>query len=170
MAHHSGGRIVSKFEFSLHTALKLRGREENLARQCLADARRAGQALAEQLREACERHDRVQEMLRGEGEVPLAVFANGRTWLSAARAEIAHLRERLARAEELCEQRRAELLVASRRKKTLERLSERREAEHLRAEQRGEQRQLDEMAALVSVANAAGASPAASLVSSRPGS
>jgi len=167
-----GGRAVSKFEFSLQTAFKLRQREEDAARQRLAEAHRATQDLLGQLAELQERHDRVEALLRDEaradGEVPLAVFANGRTWLSATRAEMAWLRERLAHAEEIVERRRGELLAASCRKKTLERLSERREAEHMRRERLGEQRLLDEMAAIAGAVKATGGHSGAALLG-RPG-
>jgi len=120
-----------------------------LASERLAEAERTRQALADQLAAAIERHDRVQDLVRSspDCEVPLAVFVNGRTWLSAARAEIARLRERLARAEEVCQQRRGDLLAASRRKKTLQRLLERRQSEQQRQQSLAEQRELDELSA-----------------------
>ncbi|MCD6361256.1 MAG: flagellar export protein FliJ [Armatimonadetes bacterium] len=149
---------MSKFEFSLEAALKLRSREEDAARRRLAEAQHALDSLRRELHHTRESHDRVERMLRENesDEVPLAVFANGRTWLSATRAQMARLRDRIAQAEDTCNQRRDELIAASRAKKTLERLCERRKAEHLQRERRREQRQLDETASLVAGTNITG--------------
>ncbi|HUS81601.1 MAG TPA: flagellar export protein FliJ [Armatimonadota bacterium] len=146
---------VRKFEFSLQNVLDLRTREEDLARQRLAEAHRAADGISRQLAYAQGHHDRVAEMLRDEAGcqtedqgVPLGMLAGGQMCLTLLRAEIARLRQRLQRADDLCDERRVQLIGASQRRKTLERLAEKRETEHRRSELLGEQRQLDEMGAI----------------------
>ena len=147
---------MRKFTFSLQTALDLRTREEDIARQKLAEARRVTEALTRQMADLDTRHELVVAMLRGtpsgdaQTNQDLCVdhLANGQEYLDKLRVQMRTLRAQLVAAEGMCEHRRVELLAASRSKKTLERLAEKRELEHDREELASEQRELDEMAAI----------------------
>ncbi len=133
------------FQFPLQTALDLRCREEERAQQRLAQGRRALQAARDDVRRVERRRDEIVEALRGE-RLSLCEVEHAHRFLSDLRGRLALLRERLEKAQRLCDRRLEELIAASRGRRTLERLSERQEAQHRRREARREQHELNEAA------------------------
>jgi len=142
---------VRKFEFSLQTALDLRRQEEEAAQQRLAEAQRVADGIRAHLRDTQARYREaiaaVREDITARGAaVEMAQIGYSEDYLTQLRQLIELYRQRLAQANEVCEQRRQEVITAAQRRKTLERLRERREREHRRAELRREHRLLDEVA------------------------
>lgn len=143
---------MRRFEFPLQTALDLRAREEEAAQCRLGDARRAADDIRAELRQTRDSRDEIIAALRtgsseGAGRnLTLAQIEHGHRYIAGLREAIESLRQRLAAAQAVCEQRRAELVQASRARRTLERLRERQQAQHRRQEMAREQRQLDEVA------------------------
>lgn len=142
---------MRKFEFSLQTALDVRRQEERVAQQRLAEAQRVAEGIRAHLRDTRARYWEAIAALREDiaahgAAVELAQIGHSENYLTQLRQLIDLHKQRLDEANQVCEQRRQEVIAAAQRRKTLERLRERREEEHRRGELRREHRLLDEVA------------------------
>lgn len=137
---------MARFVFKLQRVLDLRAQEEEVKKNELALAERAWReevARLEALRQR--RAATMTALLAPELRGDVAALLDGQRYLAVLAEDTARQQQQVAQARAAADAKRGELVVASQKKRVLEKLRDKRRAEWRQAEERAEQRFLDEM-------------------------
>jgi flagellar protein FliJ len=142
------------FRFRLATLLRLRLADRDQRRADLAKAQRAEDALRIQAASVAREQDELNRLSRklaspGEAEVDRLIAA--RRYELVLRAKAGQLSDQIEQVKAEVERRRAVLIESDRQVRVLEGLREKQQAAYQMAEERSEQKLLDEQAAIAFV-------------------
>ncbi len=137
---------MARFVFKLQRVLDLRAQEEEVKKNELALAERAWRDEVARLEELHQRRAATMTaLLAPEVHGDVAALLDGQRYLAVLAEDIARQQQQVAQARAAADAKRDELVVASQKKHVLEKLCDRRRTEWRQAEERAEQRFLDEM-------------------------
>ncbi len=141
---------MTVFQFSLETALRVRARAEQEAEIEFGKAQRELRAAEEQLRELQARllrtGQRLQQEAKATSGLVMRAYSN---YLQRLRQAITQQQEIVSRREEEQQQRREVVVERRRERQVLEKLRERQHREFARDQRKKQDKQLDEVAAML---------------------